>query len=354
MTCENALECISAALDGELTLEDKAQFDQHLAQCDACRALYADLASLHEACGGLEVAPPPALKEQIMGNLPPQAKPAKVVSLRWKRWGAMAASLVLVAMAAWQLPHFLYTPPESGMQPASEEIAVTDMAEPVNRSAGSEDYTFNIQDSAAPTPLPDYVDGPSVNVNAAPTQKQSESVPDSAASFKITGDSAAPVEYDTYAGGETLAISYDIKTSITADAEDTNTPSILMTAASRMITTPAPEAASASGGDQSDRYATERPELHPVMSEDENVEAFFPAESVASTYCGVLTLSGGTTLNNTPIQVLESGETYYELSDSSFRALVRELTANEVDFDLRMTGEDISSSAQIGLVIVLP
>ncbi len=58
LTCEQALELISAQLDGALTAEEAGALDEHLAQCPACRALRADLhpapASAHSGGG----APP--------------------------------------------------------------------------------------------------------------------------------------------------------------------------------------------------------------------------------------------------------------------------------------------------------
>ena len=41
LTCEQALELISAQLDGALTAEEAGALDEHLAQCPACRALRA-------------------------------------------------------------------------------------------------------------------------------------------------------------------------------------------------------------------------------------------------------------------------------------------------------------------------
>ena len=36
LTCEQALELISAQLDGALTAEEAGALDEHLAQCPAC------------------------------------------------------------------------------------------------------------------------------------------------------------------------------------------------------------------------------------------------------------------------------------------------------------------------------
>ena len=57
LTCEQALELISAQLDGALTAEEAGALDEHLAQCPACRALRADLSTLHQLLPTLAEAP---------------------------------------------------------------------------------------------------------------------------------------------------------------------------------------------------------------------------------------------------------------------------------------------------------
>ena len=42
-TCEEALELISASLDGVLSKEEEQLLHEHLSQCPACRDLLADL-----------------------------------------------------------------------------------------------------------------------------------------------------------------------------------------------------------------------------------------------------------------------------------------------------------------------
>ena len=43
ITCDEALELISARLDGALSPDGEAALEAHLAQCPACGALLADL-----------------------------------------------------------------------------------------------------------------------------------------------------------------------------------------------------------------------------------------------------------------------------------------------------------------------
>lgn len=100
--CDRALELISAGLDGVLTPEEKDWLEKHLEHCPACRALDADLASLHQLLPTLAPEPPAELKERIMDAVraektvafpdPAQKKPR----LRWKAWVSVAAVAALV------------------------------------------------------------------------------------------------------------------------------------------------------------------------------------------------------------------------------------------------------------------
>lgn len=119
MNCKDALELLSASLDGELTPEEETRLQAHLASCPRCRDLREQLGQIHRACGEMEAVPPAGLRENILKNLPDQ-KAAKAHP--WRRWGAMAAAVALVALAAWRLPHTLYQPDRSSG--AAQESAV--------------------------------------------------------------------------------------------------------------------------------------------------------------------------------------------------------------------------------------
>ena len=54
LSCEEALEQMSQALDGPLTGEEQGELEAHLACCPACRADWAALRELHQAMGELE------------------------------------------------------------------------------------------------------------------------------------------------------------------------------------------------------------------------------------------------------------------------------------------------------------
>ena len=51
MNCEQALEAISARLDGALSEEENRELETHLASCASCRALLKELTELEEGLG---------------------------------------------------------------------------------------------------------------------------------------------------------------------------------------------------------------------------------------------------------------------------------------------------------------
>lgn len=383
MNCENAFEQMSAALDGELSVEETAQLDRHLAQCEACRALFDDLTAIHGACGGLEVAPPPALKAQILQNLPARKKTAKVVWVHWKRWAAMAASFVLIAWAAWQLPKTVFDPPPQPAAGLTEETQNVEMAPsapvtphysgsgPAEEPAVS-DKTATLFTSGpttpadvvpSPTPTPDFFSSDPVDVNAsqsAPKQVKHESQKRSMAT-EDAGDETDPVADSTYQGAEDLT-TYDVTLTSAGDADAA--PLFGFTAP--MTPVPLGEAITITGfsdtticlTSNSDEEAHQ--ELQPEVTEEENVpitlfRGVIVDESGASTtYCGILTLQSDPLLTDCPAQIQETGEIWYKLPGIDFYTLVSELTDSETEFDLRTTGEDLSPDSPVGLVIVLP
>jgi mycothiol system anti-sigma-R factor len=67
MTCEEALGLISVFLDGELDVADVARLQQHLGECEPCRAAQAAETWLHSvlAAGVLSEEPPASLRQRI-------------------------------------------------------------------------------------------------------------------------------------------------------------------------------------------------------------------------------------------------------------------------------------------------
>lgn len=90
MTCDQSLEAVSAALDGELDENERAELEEHLADCPACRALAEELGLISAALRNEERLP-----EELADRLSAMLGPAPKRAAPWKRWGALAAALVL-------------------------------------------------------------------------------------------------------------------------------------------------------------------------------------------------------------------------------------------------------------------
>lgn len=126
MDCEHYEELLSAALDGELSAEEQRELDEHLARCPACAALFDELSAQCAALRELDCQFPDGLHERILDRLPPQQEktPNKKL-IPWRRWGALAACLVLVTAAAFALPRL------SGQPTGTAPISLTDGTLPI-------------------------------------------------------------------------------------------------------------------------------------------------------------------------------------------------------------------------------
>ena len=103
LSCDEALELISARLDGPLTQEETARLEEHLSACPACRTLAEDLKELHEELPQLAAQPPAGLKEGVMDQIhtskvtPFQSKKRQ---WRWRSLASLAAVAALVLVGA--------------------------------------------------------------------------------------------------------------------------------------------------------------------------------------------------------------------------------------------------------------
>lgn len=103
LSCDEALELISARLDGPLSEEENNRLEEHLSVCPACRALSADLEVLHAELPGLAAQPPAGLKESVMDRIhaskvtPFQGKKRQ---WRWRSLASLAAVLAIVVVGA--------------------------------------------------------------------------------------------------------------------------------------------------------------------------------------------------------------------------------------------------------------
>ena len=146
LTCEQALELISAQLDGALTAEEAGALDEHLAQCPACRALRADLSTLHQLLPTLAEEPPAGLKDDIMKAVhASKCTPfhTRKRQWRWRSWASLAAVLVLVLVGG-QAVHLWSPPGSSGSVPRANLAGLTGAA-----SGGSAGQTAPAQEDRA-------------------------------------------------------------------------------------------------------------------------------------------------------------------------------------------------------------
>lgn len=114
-SCDETLDLISAALDGALTGEERAALEEHLSNCPACSALFAELDGLHAATAQLEEIPAPIdFTDQVMARIaadPIQERPGSAVPfpskkrsrIPWKGWAATAAAVVVVVLGVTTL-----------------------------------------------------------------------------------------------------------------------------------------------------------------------------------------------------------------------------------------------------------
>ena len=146
-TCDQALELLSARLDGALTPEEEAGLEEHLAHCPDCRALAADLEELHDAMPGLYQEPPPELKERVMAQIRAESAPISLDEVRkkrsgrktWRSWGAMAAVMAVVFMSALAMRFgggdTAGIPENAPVQSASLYSALPEASEPAEADA---------------------------------------------------------------------------------------------------------------------------------------------------------------------------------------------------------------------------
>lgn len=102
MDCKQAVEAVSAALDGELTAAEQAELEAHLSVCPACRALAEDFSALNAALTENEPAPPPELADRVMARIAEENRVVPISAGRRpgrRRWMSLAAAAALVLCA---------------------------------------------------------------------------------------------------------------------------------------------------------------------------------------------------------------------------------------------------------------
>lgn len=162
-SCDEIVEWISASLDGELTADEQAALNEHIACCPACSALLDDLRALHAAAAQEEeVSAPAGFTEAVMAAIAAESAPKKAdnvipfVSKKakrslWKQWGVTAAAIAIVLLGAVSFPSLMgnftaKSEADMDMPQARENSfadAVMDMAAEAEYSYGAADGSQN-------------------------------------------------------------------------------------------------------------------------------------------------------------------------------------------------------------------
>lgn len=94
MNCEQALEAMSARLDGELDEQQTQALEAHLAQCPECRRLFDELSRIDGAVPSLDAEAPEALTARVMEQVRREPRRAE------RRFPWLAGALAAAAVAA--------------------------------------------------------------------------------------------------------------------------------------------------------------------------------------------------------------------------------------------------------------
>lgn len=360
MHCEEALELISARMDGELAEETQRPLEEHLAHCAACRAAERDFLLLRDALeGAVEIAPPPELKQTVMANLPSRKKPKAILPLHWKRWGASAAAVVLVALAAWSLPDHIAVPDAA----SEEEYAVESYSDaPADLPAdtgslapasaeGSGKAAYDGEESAPLTTEKTDAETPVSHTTIPRAATQAPAKNDAPAQGAQSTDTA---KAETEGGGEAAMGLFSART-LPPDAAAARAVHVEI-ADEESSEAPSGAASDTSADASSDETEGERSEIPAGYAEDGlvgvNLEDRAVIHQEPVLYHAILTLSAPYTLEGAEGAVQESGDVWYFLPAEELGALVDALNAQEKAFALVDSGEGISSEEPYALVIV--
>lgn len=103
ITCNEALELLSAQLDGAMTIEEQTEqtaLQEHLAACPQCRRIQSELKMAEEALPELQQEPPKLLHDTVMREIRRETRRKKERKTLLRFVGAMAAAAALLAVLA--------------------------------------------------------------------------------------------------------------------------------------------------------------------------------------------------------------------------------------------------------------
>lgn len=129
MRCEEALELLSARLDGELTAQEERELEDHLSACPACRELGEELSALHFSFEELEDEQAPEdLAARVMERVRELEREKKVVPLFRRPQVRALAGLAACAVVCAGL-YAASRPRDSGWADVSENFQLTAQCE---------------------------------------------------------------------------------------------------------------------------------------------------------------------------------------------------------------------------------
>jgi anti-sigma factor RsiW len=142
VSCGEAVELISALLDGELGVSDTVRLQHHLADCEACRAAQASEMWLHSllAAGALSEEPPDFLRPRIQEHIAREAASALRGRGPWWR-RALFPAIVSGALSMVAVLVLLVHVPRGGL---SESPILTDVVAEHRRYIGAETPSLGV------------------------------------------------------------------------------------------------------------------------------------------------------------------------------------------------------------------
>lgn len=367
MDCNAAQLALSARLDGELSPAEEQALQEHLARCPQCRALQEELSALHTLLNELEPpAVPPELKAGVMANLPPQEKAGrKVVSLHWKRWGAMAAAAaIVIAATVWlRMPS-----PDQSSAPVAEAPPKTNVEVPITAGAPStnagDEATFAAEDNieGAQEAVDYATKSQSLPEDLGRAYKEGGAQERAAETTKVTGalTSYAGVSDPSSAEGDSMLFAGYSMTGLTAasgasdaTAADASQDEPYWNMAIAAKSAIMPDVAPASP--DNDEVVEPLPEgvaENEIMIKNDELEEVAQFPDVFSGYLATLTIPSAPDrlLQGYYYMTREDGATLYRLPVAQFNALLAELKAGGAEFDLDTS--ESSPAAAYGLVII--
>ena len=100
ITCNEALELLSAQLDGAVTIEEQTALEEHLSSCPECRTIQKELAAIDKALPELAQEPSKLLHDGVMQEIRRQTRQKKERRPLLRFVGVMAAAAALLAVLA--------------------------------------------------------------------------------------------------------------------------------------------------------------------------------------------------------------------------------------------------------------